>query len=93
MNYPMHPFTPQPAPTNSVGADGQLRAMHRPEMGTRHGGRACYASTSGTSAESARGAASESRPLVASVNGSGATLDMQMVRGWDRALASLDLLP
>ena len=85
----MHPFAPQPTPINGVCVDGELRAMHRPEMGSRHGGDTCYASTSGTSAELARGAASESRPLVAPVNGSGATLDMQMVRGWDRELASL----
>ena len=89
VNHLTHSFTPQPTPADGVSVDGQPRAMRRPEMGPQSGGDACYASTSGTSAELARGAASESSALVAPVDGSRATLHMQMIRGWDRELASL----
>ena len=88
MDHLMHPFTLRPTSTDGDCVDGQPRAMYRPEMGSQNGGDACYAPTSGMSAELARGTASESSPLVAPVEGSRATLDMQTIRGWDTKLAS-----
>jgi len=87
MNHLTHSFTPQPTPAD-VCVDGQLRAVRRPEMGSQNGGDACYASTSGMNAELARGAASESSALVAHVDGSRATLGMQVIRDSDSELAS-----
>ena len=84
----MHPFTPQLPPSEGVGVDGQLRAMREPEIGSQNGVDVCIESTSGMSAELLRGGASESSALVAPVDGSRATHDMQMIRGRDGELAS-----
>ena len=93
MNHLIHPFTTQLPPTDGVRAEGHLRAMRDPEMGPQNGVDVSYKHTSGMSAELLRGAASESSALVAPVDGSRATHDMQMIRGRNGELASFFLLP
>ena len=88
MNQLTHSFTPQLARTRGAHVDVQLRAMCEPETGPQSGGDVCYTLISGMSAELPRDSASESSTLVAPVDGSSSTLDMQMTRDRDRELAS-----
>ena len=88
MNHLTYPFTPQLAPTERVHVDVQFKAMCEPGMRSQNGGDACYASTSGMSAELPRGAASESSTLVDPAHGSRATLDMHMTGGRERELVN-----
>ena len=88
VNHLTHPFTPRLPPTDDVRADGHLKAMREPEMGYQNGLDVTYKDTSGMSAELLRGAASESSALVAPIDGSRATQNMQMIRGRNGELAS-----
>ena len=83
-----HPFTSQLALTGGARVDVQPRAIYGPDMGPQNDGNAYYTFTSGVSAELLRGTASGSSALVAPVDGSRATQDMQMVIGRDIELAS-----
>jgi len=86
MDQLTHRFSPQLALTGGARVDVQPRAMCGPEMVPQNSGDVCYTLTSEMSAELPRAAASST--LVAPVDGSSATLDMQMMRNRDRKLAS-----
>lgn len=89
MNQLTHSFTPQLARTGDAHVDVQLRATCGSGTDPQSGGDVCYTLISGMSAELPRDSASESSTLVAPVDGSRATLDMQMTSDRDRELASL----
>jgi len=87
-NHTTSTFTPQLAPTDGVRVDGRLRVMHGPEVVPQNGEDVHDTSAPGMSENLPRGPASESSALVATIGGSRATLDMQMVGDRDRELTS-----
>jgi len=86
VNQLTHRFPPQLALTGGAGVGAQSRAMYGPETGPQNSGELCYTHTSEMSEELPRAAASST--TVAPVDGSRATLDIQMMKNRDRELAS-----